>query len=172
MRRRQSPPHLIVFALIVLLLIAFSIWRNSHRPHLAAELNTSDPRCESLALMWPHVYHPRRLQVVAPCLAATGTVMHIRSEPDGDLHLRMALDPGQDDLLNGENRSQQHGDLVVEVICEHNITQEDAIDACSGWDQRFELRHGEHVRVVGAYVVDREHGWMELHPVSSIDELP
>lgn len=122
--------------------------------------------------MWVHVYHPRRLQVVAQCLAATGTVMHIRSEADGDLHVRVALDGGQEYLLDDENRSQQHGDLVVEVICEHNITQEDAIDACSGWDQRFELRHGEHVRVVGSYVVDREHGWMELHPVSSIEELP
>lgn len=122
--------------------------------------------------MWPHVYHPWRLQVIAPCLAAKGTVMHIRSEPDGDLHVRLALDPGLDNLLNDENRSQQHDDLVVEVICEHNITQEDAISACSGWDQRFELRHGERVRIVGSYVVDREHGWMELHPVSSIEELP
>ena len=98
--------------------------------------------------------------------------MHIRSEPDGDLHVRLALDGGQDDLLNEANRSQQHGDLVVEVICEHNITQEDAIISCSGWDQRFELRQREHVRVVGSYVVDREHGWMELHPVSSVEELP
>lgn len=172
MRRRRSPIHLVVFGIVLLLLVALSIWRNQHLSHLNAELDSSDPRCGALASMWPHVYHPRRLQVIAQCLAATGTVMHVRSEPDGDLHVRLALDPGQDDLLNDENRSQQHGDLVVEVICEHNITQQDAINSCSGWDQRFDLRHGERVRIVGSYVIDRDHGWAELHPVSSIEELP
>lgn len=172
MSRRRFPAHLIVFGIVFLLLVAWSMWRTGHRAHLPAELDASDPRCGALASMWPHVYHPRRLQVVSQCLSATGTVMHIRSEPDGDLHVRVALDTGQDDLLNEANRSQQRGDLVVELICEHNITQEDAINSCSGWDRRFQLRHREHVRVVGSYVVDREHGWMELHPVSSVEELP
>jgi hypothetical protein len=27
---------------------------------------------------------------------------------------------------------------------------------------------GKHVRITGAYVTDMEHGWNEIHPVTSI----
>jgi hypothetical protein len=28
------------------------------------------------------------------------------------------------------------------------------------------------VRVTGPYVLDREHGWREIHPVTSLEPLP
>jgi len=30
---------------------------------------------------------------------------------------------------------------------------------------------GMHVRVIGPYVLDVEHGWMEIHPAVLIEEL-
>jgi hypothetical protein len=54
-------------------------------------------------------------------------------EPDGDFHIRLALDPGQEDLLNEKNMTVQHGDLVIEPICEHPVTQADAIGSCENF---------------------------------------
>jgi hypothetical protein len=52
----------------------------------------------------------------------TGVIDRIRSESDGDFHVRLALDPGQENLLNEKNMSVQHGDLVIGPICEHPAT--------------------------------------------------
>jgi hypothetical protein len=104
------------------------------------------------------VYRPARLQVLTPCLTVTGTVQEVRIEPDGDYHVQLALDPGQEALVNRRNQTIQHGYLVVEVIPA---------------DQRNlapPLPH-ERVAITGAHVLDRDHGWLEIHPAWSITPL-
>ena len=52
-----------------------------------------------------HVYHPDRLQLRNPCMTVTGTVAAVRSEPDGDYHILLRLDPPFAGLINARNVS-------------------------------------------------------------------
>ena len=46
--------------------------------------------------LWDHVYHKERLKVLNKCMEVTGTVFEIRKEKDGDAHILLYLDKGQD----------------------------------------------------------------------------
>jgi hypothetical protein len=118
------------------------------------------------ASLWQHVYHPDRLQVVQQCKTVRGTVEDVRREPDGDLHIRLATRPA---LVNSDNVTYEHGDLVLEEICQGPVTQADAIDACQGVPHNLTVPSaGDRVRVTGSYVLDADHGWMEIHPVTRL----
>jgi hypothetical protein len=100
------------------------------------------------------VYHPSRLRVLDRCRHAAGRVASVKHEPDGDLHIDLALDP-QDRRLLAPGNAAQHGYLVVE----------------------FMARDGGHLpaphtrdRIVltGAWVDDTLHSWNELHPVWAV----
>lgn len=120
--------------------------------------------------LWKHVYHRSRLKVVKPCQTVTGTVVSIRPEKDGDLHVQLRLDSQFAGLLNAINKSKQGGNLVIEPVCSGVVTQADAVQVCHGFRQSFPaLKVGAHVKVTGTYVVDSEHGWREIHPVSSVE---
>jgi len=122
--------------------------------------------------LWNHVYHPQRLQILERCKTVTGTIDHIKPEPDGDLHIRLRLDPQYGGMLNEKNMTVQHGCLVIEPVCVKEITQQDAIDACMGFNSTVRIpKKGDHVRVTGAYILDKPHGWTELHPVTSIEVI-
>ena len=113
-----------------------------------------------------HVYSPDRLQLLAPCVTVTGTVAIIRTEKDGDLHVLLRLDPGQDKYINATNVSAESGLLVLEPVCVNTPTQADAIPACAGYKNPLPIPEvGTHVSVTGAWVHDLDHGWLELHPV-------
>ncbi|MDE3192972.1 MAG: hypothetical protein KGN00_04720 [Chloroflexota bacterium] len=117
-----------------------------------------------------HVYNPYRLVVQDPCKTAAGIVTFTRREADGDWHIGLSLDAGQESLLNAKNLTDEQGDLVVEVICALPITQADAVSACSGYANTIPIPTvGSHISVVGPYVLDADHGWMEIHPVWSLD---
>jgi hypothetical protein len=97
------------------------------------------------------VYHPQRLKVKGGCRIAVGTIEKVKFEQyDGDVHLELRLDPGQDGLLAGGN-GQVSGTLIVEII---------------PWDRaRVPVpSEGQHVEVVGPWVDDTAHGWNEIHP--------
>ena len=114
-----------------------------------------------------HVYHPDRLQLLAPCVTVTGVVDVIRNERDGDLHVLLRLDPGQEKYLNAKN-ALELGDLVLEPVCVRQVTQADAIDACAGYSNPLTIPAvGSHISVTGPWVHDLDHGWLEIHPVSS-----
>jgi len=116
-----------------------------------------------------HVYHPDRLKVLNPCMTVTGTIEAEKPEPDGDYHIRLKLDAGQEKLLNAKNVSGQHGDLVIEPVCQHSVTQADAVSACQGFQSSLVIPAvGTHVSVTGPYVLDQTHGWTEIHPITSI----
>ena len=116
-----------------------------------------------------HVYHPYRLQLRVRCLTVTGTVAAVRSEADGDYHILLRLDPPYANLINNANVSGEHGDLVLEPVCELPVTQQDAIASCAGVSPTIVAPAvGTHVSATGTYVLDADHGWMELHPLWEI----
>ncbi len=129
---------------------------------------TTPPACD--ATLWKHVYHPARLKVIKPCLTVTGTIVHIAHEADGDIHVRLAPDAADRWTLQPANLTGQHGDLVLEPVCERPPTQADAKPACAGYRSTVVVPPvGAHVRVTGVYVYDLGHGgWAEIHPVTSI----
>jgi len=116
-----------------------------------------------------HIYHPDRLVVLQPCLTVTGVVATLRREADGDVHVGLWLDPGEESLLNAKNLSDQGGNLVVEVICAGTVTQADAVSACANYlDPVAVPTLGTHISVTGPYVLDTQHGWDEIHPAEAI----
>ena len=115
-----------------------------------------------------YIYHPDRLQVLLPCIRVTGMIASIKKEADGDLHIRLILDPLYANLLTAANVSNQHGDLVVEPICVNKPTQKDAVSTCKIDPDPFQphLIVKMHVWMEGRYVLDNDHGrWAELHPL-------
>lgn len=118
--------------------------------------------------LWAHVYNPSRLQVLSACRTVTGTIQSVRTEADGDLHVQLRVDDAG--LLNAQNRSDQDGALVLEPICQRAVTQASAVEACLGFSQPITIPAvGVRVSVTGSYVLDREHGWNEIHPVSRVE---
>jgi hypothetical protein len=115
------------------------------------------------------VYNPGRLEVLQPCIRVSGTVAAARSEADGDLHILLALDPAFKSLLRPANQGEELGDLVVEPVCVHGVTQTDAIATCAADPDPLSGPFpaiGSHVWMEGRYVLDLEHGgWAELHPL-------
>ena len=116
-----------------------------------------------------HIYHSYRLQLITPNKVVSGIVQHLIKEKDGDIHIRLLLDSGYSNVLNQINITAQHGCLVLEIICACNVTQQDAITACEGYTNTIPIPEaGQHITVTGDYVLDKEHGWMEIHPVTSL----
>lgn len=97
------------------------------------------------------VYHPYRLHVLSPCRAVAGIVVTVHHEEDGDVHIN--LDTGGL-LTNQVNGSEQGGELVVEFMPRDG----GHLPAPSV---------GERISLTGAWVLDTNHGWNELHPVWS-----
>jgi len=128
---------------------------------------TTDAHCDQS--LWQYVYNPGRLQVLNPCISVTGAVEEIRKEADGDVHILFRLDQKFTALLNEKNMSQQQGDLVLEPICQGKVRQADAAEPCSQYNgPYFQPMVGQRYLVWGTYVHDADHGWNELHPVTSM----
>ena len=134
------------------------------------------PSCDMS--LWEHVYHGRfvtaqdRLEVLNPCLTISGTIVNARREADGDWHVQIALDEEFSSLLNQVNLERQQGYLILEPMCSNRISQADTLEegVCDNFSQTIFSPDliGQRVAATGAYVRDREHGWTELHPVTSI----
>jgi len=87
--------------------------------------------------------------------------------------LRINLDPDQKSALNFVNVTHSHGHLIVEPICDHPPSGDDAKTACTGFASSISAPIvGNHIRITGSYVTDLENGWNEIHPVSRLDLLP
>lgn len=130
----------------------------------------SVPQCDPT--LWNHVYDPSRLQVINPCLTVSGVIAGQHKDGDGDVISELALDPGFATLINNVNMTHLKGHLQLEEVCQAPITR-DAFQACSGYTGTVLVPPvGAHVSVTGSHVRDRNHGWMEIHPVSEIDVIP
>jgi hypothetical protein len=111
----------------------------------------SAPPCAAPKGVLAGVYHPSRLHVLAACRTVSGTVTAISHEQDGDLHI--GVDSGGA-VTNAVNRSKLRGDLLVEFMPRDG----GHLPAPS---------IGDHVSLTGAWVLDTNHRWDELHPVWS-----
>jgi hypothetical protein len=132
-------------------------------------VKAQQPACDPT--LQQHVYRPSRLTVKTACITVSGTVVAEKSEKDGDIHMRVRLDPKFTNLLNKRNTEAQGGNLVVEPICVKPVTQKSAIKACKDFQQPIKIPVvGNRVVVTGVYVHDTEanHGWMEIHPATTI----
>jgi hypothetical protein len=127
--------------------------------------------CDSL---WKYVYKPERFTVHKKCATVTGVIAYKPiPEADGDYHIRLKLDPGQENYLNEKNGpdGKQHGCLVLEIICKNKVKQADAIEPCKDcYTDILVPKLGDHVKVTGTFVTDNEagHGWNEIHPVYEV----
>lgn len=120
-----------------------------------------------------HVYHPDRLRLLDPCKTVTGVVATLRREADGDIHIGLRLDSGQESLVDATNVSGQGGNLVLEIICAGTVTRADAVSACASYTNPIrEPALDAHITATGPYVLDLDHGWNEIHPVWSITVVP
>ena len=85
---------------------------------------------------------------------------------------KLDLDSEYRSLLNQANLEKQQGYLVLEPICSNRVSQRDTIEegVCDGFSQNTFSTDliGHRVAATGAYVNDTQHGWTELHPVTSI----
>jgi hypothetical protein len=128
----------------------------------------TQPGDQCNADLWRHVYDPSRLKIFDACLSATGIITDEHFSEDGDADFRVALDPPYMHLLNTGNIKNLDGHLQVEAVCQGKVTR-DAFAACAGFQGTLVIPPvGTHVRVTGSYVLDTNHGWMEIHPVSAI----
>jgi len=128
-------------------------------------------QCNGINFLWQHVYNPQRLEVKKSCVTVTGVIVGRKPEPDGDLHIRLKLDSQFEGMLNDGNKTNQGGNLVVEPICDHAVTQTDAVASCETFHSgipRYPV--GTRVVVTGSEVLDHQHGWMEIHPVVRITQ--
>jgi len=126
------------------------------------------------ASLWQHVYKPERFTVWKRCTSVTGVIKAMKKEADGDFHIQMKIDAGQRGFINQRNIDAQKGCLVLEIICFNPVKQADAKQICKNCPENVEIpKVGDHVKVTGSFVKDLEgnHGWNEIHPVSSINEL-
>jgi hypothetical protein len=107
----------------------------------------------------PHagVYRPQRLEVVDPCASVSGTVDYSETEADGDIHIGLVVDPQFADHLNIWNHVWQQGQLLVEIV------PADRRRGVAAPPNRT------HVTIIGPYVLDRAHGWMEIHPAWAVN---
>jgi hypothetical protein len=97
------------------------------------------------------VYHPERLKVKSRCRVAVGTIEKVKPELyDGDIHIELRLEPGEERLLSSGN-TRVGGNLILEII---------------PWDRSRVLvpEVGQRIDVVGPWVDDTAHGWNEIHP--------
>jgi hypothetical protein len=115
-----------------------------------------------------NVGSPGRLKVLSRCVEASGVVQRSVTFPDGDVHIDVKLDPRFVRLLNAVNRRRLHGALVVEIVpadqpgCRRGRPVRDG--TCTG-AHIATPRPGSHVALTGPHVLDRGHGWLEIHPL-------
>jgi hypothetical protein len=133
------------------------------------------------------VYLPGRLRVVDRCRTVSGTVDCLKVEPDGDVHLRLRLDPQFAGLLKPANSLQTCGDhlephLVVEIVPQHPegvLFRGNNADT-GGFIGPPTPAAGDHITVTGPYVIDTNalhrvlyqgqaaENWAEIHPAWAI----
>ncbi len=131
---------------------------------------SAEPGCDST--LWKYVYNPERLQMLDKCKTVTGVITERNADEDGDEHMLLKLDKGQEDLLLKKNYKKKEGNLVIEAVCINKIKRKIAKGACTGYTNNVWLPSiGDHVRVTGSYVIDSHNGWTEIHPITRIEKL-
>jgi hypothetical protein len=132
------------------------------------------------------VYFPGRLHLLDRCTTVSGTVDCLKVEPDGDVHLRLRVDPQFSRLLKPANSIQTCADelgphLVVEIIPQHpqGLFRDNSADR-GGFITPVTPAAGDHITVTGPHVIDTNilhrvlyqgraaENWAEIHPAWAI----
>ncbi len=120
--------------------------------------------------LWKYVYNPARLEIVDKCKTVTGIIEESSADEDGDQHMLLKLDNGQEGLLTKKNMKKKQGDLVIEAVCANNTNLEKVGNTCNGYLNHILLpKVGDHVKVTGSLVIDSHNGWEEIHPITKIE---
>ncbi len=181
MRKRYKTWKSLAFILLLLLIIAFADFYTIKNPAKIDKIpSTGGEPQESTASQQPsacinpeplkHVYNSSRLVVLDPCKTVSGTVVRIIKETDGDIHIRFKVDPQYEDIINQANVDKEGGNLVVEIVCAFEVTRADAMEVCSGYENKIPVPVvNDHIAITGQLVLDTKHGWNEIHPVYGIN---
>ena len=120
--------------------------------------------------LWRYVYNRERLELISLCKTVTGVVEESNADEDGDQHMLLKLDAGQEALLTKFNMKKKQGDLVIEAVCANNVVVKKVKGTCEGYTSKIQLpKIGDHIKVTGSYVIDGHNGWAEIHPIMSLE---
>ncbi len=132
--------------------------------------NNTDIDCDTT--FWKYVYNRERLEIVDKCKTVTGIIEESSANEDGDQHMLLKLDNGQDDLLTKKNKKKKQGDLVIEAVCANKTTLDKVGNTCNGYINNILLpKVGDHVKVTGSLVIDSHNGWAEIHPITQVEVI-
>lgn len=122
--------------------------------------------------LWKYVYNRQRLQVTAKCKTVTGVIEESSANEDGDQHMLLKLDAGQEELLTKRNTKKKQGYLVIEAVCANKTTLGKVENTCNGYMNKIQIpKLGAHVKVTGSLVIDTHNGWAEIHPITKMEIL-
>lgn len=159
-------PRAVALTAAVVLSLCLGCGGSAVSPSRETEARPSGPTCDPT--LWAHVYDASRLKVLNACLTVTGTVDNApHASDDGDLTFHFVPDPQFANLLN----SASNGHLHVEAICQATVQSDtpQASQSCGTFKGSVVIPPpGTRVSVTGPYVLDGNHGWTEIHPVSAI----
>ncbi len=133
------------------------------------------------------VYLSGRLHLLDRCTTVTGTVDCFKAEPDGDIHVRLRVDPQFARLLKPANSLQTCAGhpgphLVVEIIPQRpqGVLFRTNNAKSGGFITPANPAPGDHVTITGPYVIDTNslhrilyqgraaENWAEIHPAWAI----
>ena len=121
---------------------------------------------------WKYVYNRDRLQVIDKCRTVTGVIEESSADDDGDQHMLLKLDNGQEDLLTKKNIKKKQGDLVIEAVCANKTTLPKVGNTCNCYINKIQIPNlGAYVKVTGSLFNDTHNGWNEIHPITKIEVL-
>jgi hypothetical protein len=121
---------------------------------------------------WKYVYNPGRLEVIDKCKTVTGIIEESNADEDGDQHMLLRLDNGQEGLLTKKNIKKKQGDLVIEAVCANKTTLKKVGNTCEGYINKIQIPNlGDHVQATGSLVIDSHNGWEEIHPITKIEVI-
>ena len=122
--------------------------------------------------LWKYVYNRERLEVTDICKTVTGVIEESSADDDGDQHMLLKLDAGQEGFLTKKNIKKKQGDLVIEAVCANKTTLEKVGNTCNGYINHIQIpKVGDHVKVTGSLVIDSHNGWEEIHPITKIEVI-
>jgi hypothetical protein len=128
------------------------------------------PPCDTA--LWKHLKGQDKFVIRQSCITVTGTILSVEIKKDGDEHILLKPDADYVRLLNDRNKKKLQGCLVLEIICANTSAEPEAKAACKGYTNTIAIpKKGDHISATGTLVIDNNHGWIEVHPVSSITHL-
>ncbi|MGH2458020.1 MAG: hypothetical protein ACRDIY_04055 [Chloroflexota bacterium] len=149
-------------------------WERAMPTPVASPCRSGDPLA--------NVHDSRRLLVVTSCQSVIGVVRQVRVEDDGDVFVNLSLEAPERVLLNRGNLTRQRGTLVLEIVpadqpgCLVGVPPRQpfgtaSFGICTGASLPTPAV-GSAIEAIGPYVLDTNHGWMEIHPVWSLTPEP